>query len=420
MTDRPGIANRPVVIAQVAVALLLAVKLYFSIFTPPIGDEAYYWMWGQHLGWSYFDHPPLHAWLLRLVSLIFGWNLFSLRLLTWLTFGGTLWIFWSWAKRLKPEDPAAWFWPSTAIYLASPLFFLMSSIAFHDHLLIFLCLASVHLFLLFAEKWEASGKAWGWLYAAAAVLGLAVLTKYNGVLVGVGVAAFFAARRQTRPLFRSPHLYLAALLSIALQAPVFYWNLTEGLASYKFHLSDRWTTPVIGARGNHLLEFVITALVAVSPFLFPAIFGMVRRAVGSDFGDRARMLALSIFVTSTLAMALISLVVQTYFYWNITAFLRADAAACRLDATALGTRPPRHLWPGLRRRLCLQHHHRAARQSARWLRLDHLVLVRLARRRRARRRPKASPQGRLYRDGPLHHCCATRLCAARPGRDRHR
>jgi dolichyl-phosphate-mannose-protein mannosyltransferase len=321
VTERKSIIERPIIVAQIAVLLLLATKLCLSIFAPPIGDEAYYWMWGQKLAWSYFDHPPLHAWLLRLMDLIFGWNLFSLRILTWLTFGGTLWIFWSWAKRLKPEDPAAWFWPSAAIYLGSPLFALMSSIAFHDHLLIFLCLAAAHLFLLFSEKWETDGRSWLWLYAAAIVLGLAVLTKYNGVLVGVGIAVFFLVRKQTRPLFRSPHLYLAALLAIAIQAPVFYWNFTEGFASYQFHLSGRWSTPAIGERGNHLIVFVITAIVIVSPFVIPAIVGMIRRPLGSAFADRARLMALAVFATSTLAMAIIACFVQTFFYWNITGFL---------------------------------------------------------------------------------------------------
>jgi 4-amino-4-deoxy-L-arabinose transferase-like glycosyltransferase len=317
--SRPGVTAPPVRLAQAVFFLLLAIKLYVSVTAPPIGDEAYYWIWGQKLGWSYFDHPPLHAWLLRVMS-VFGWNLLGLRILTWLTFAGTLWIFWDWAKRLKPENPGAWFWPSAAIYLASPLFFLMSTVAFHDHLLIFLCLASVHLFLRFAEGWEADGGNYRWLYAAAALLGLAVLTKYNGVLVGVGIALFFAARRATRPLFRSPHLYLAALLAIALQAPVFYWNLTEGFASYKFHLADRWT-PSISQSGNHVLEFVLVALLAVGPFIYPAIGGMIRRSLGEPFADRARTMALCVFAVSTLAMAGISLVAQTYFYWNITGFL---------------------------------------------------------------------------------------------------
>ena len=219
-TERSPVVMRPATIAQIAVLLLLAIKLYLSISAPPIGDEAYYWMWGQKLGWSYFDHPPLHAWLLRLMGTIFGWNLFSLRILTWATLIGAAAIFWSWAKRLQPDDPGAWFWPSAAIFLASPLFLLMSSIAFHDHLLIFLCLLSAHLFLLFTEKWVATGRGFTWLYLAAVAIGLAVLTKYNGVLLGVAVAVFFAVRRESRPLYRSPHLYLAALLSVAIQAPV--------------------------------------------------------------------------------------------------------------------------------------------------------------------------------------------------------
>ncbi|HVY52074.1 MAG TPA: glycosyltransferase family 39 protein [Devosia sp.] len=320
MAERRPLAARPVVVAQGAVALLLAIKLYMSIAEPPIGDEAYYWMWGQKLGWSYFDHPPLHAWLLRLMSLIFGWNLFSLRILTWATLAGTFGIFWLWARRLKPEDPQAWFWPTAAIYLAAPLFFLMSSVAFHDHLLIFLCLASAHLFLVFAERWESTGSGYRWLYAGAAVLGLAVLTKYNGVLVGTGIAVFFATRRELRPLFRTPHLYLAALLSLALQAPVIYWNLAEGLASFRFHLAGRWTG-AISLRGNHLGEFVLLAVLFISPFLFPAIAAMFRRPLDNAFGERARALALATFTVSTLAMAGLSLLVETYFYWNITGIL---------------------------------------------------------------------------------------------------
>src|SRR5690606_21213965 len=115
------VVARPIRLAQIFVVFALACKVWLGAMAPPIGDAAYYWMWGQKPAWSYFDHPPLHAWLLGLVSFL-GWNLFTLRLLTWLTLAGTLWIFWLWAKRLKPEDPAAWWWPSAAVYLASPLF----------------------------------------------------------------------------------------------------------------------------------------------------------------------------------------------------------------------------------------------------------------------------------------------------------
>ena len=304
---------------QAIVVLLLAIRACLTFFMPPIGDEAYYWMWGQKLGWSYFDHPPLHAWLLHLSSLIFGWNYFSLRVLTWMTLGGSFWIFWIWSRRLSPDDPGKWFWPTAAIYLASPMFFIMSGLSFHDHLLIFLCLLSGHLFLVFAERYETDGTGFRWVYAAAIALGLAVLTKYNAVLFGIGTAVFLLVRRELRPALRTPHPWLAALVAIAMQVPVFWWNATEGLASYKFHLSERWGG-TFAYKQLGLPIFILTALLIISPFLFPAIFGMFRRRLGTPFADRARLLALSAFVSSTALMAFISLFVETFFYWNITAF----------------------------------------------------------------------------------------------------
>jgi 4-amino-4-deoxy-L-arabinose transferase-like glycosyltransferase len=237
------------------------------------------------------------------------------------TLGGTLWIFWLWAKRLKPDDPGAWWWPSAAIYLATPLFFTMTWLAFHDHLLIFLSLASAHCFLVFAEKWESSGRGTRWLYGAAILLGLAALTKYNAALLGIGVAVFFIAHKPVRSVWRSPHLYLAALLAVAMQAPVIWWNVTTSFASLNFHLSERWGGPLTHLRPINVLTFIALALVFVSPFLFPAIGAMVRRPLRQPFADRARVLALSVLAVSSLALLALSLFAEVYFYWNIVAFL---------------------------------------------------------------------------------------------------
>jgi hypothetical protein len=314
------VAARPVRLAQAAFATLLLLRLWLSAMAPPVGDEAYYWMWGQKLGWSYLDHPPLHAWLLGAMS-VFGWNVFALRALTWVTLGGTLWIFWLWARRLKPEDPGAWWWPSAALYLATPLFFIMTWLAFHDHLLIFLSLASAHAFLLFAERWEADRKGIGWLYTGALLLGLAVLTKYNAVLLGIGVAVFLIGHRPARSAWRSPHLYLAALLAVALQAPVIWWNATEGFASVNFHLSERWGRPLAQLHPVNALIFLVLTLIYIGPFIFPAIARMLRQPLEHEFADRARVLALSVLAVSTLPLLALSLFVEVAFYWNIVAFL---------------------------------------------------------------------------------------------------
>ena len=69
----------PVWVFQVFVAILLLLKLGYSLVVPPRGDEAYYWLWGQHLELSYFDHAPFIGWAMAVSDRLFGWNLFALR-----------------------------------------------------------------------------------------------------------------------------------------------------------------------------------------------------------------------------------------------------------------------------------------------------------------------------------------------------
>ena len=53
----------PIAILVIFAAILIVDRAVFHLFAGPLPDEAYYWLWGQHPDWSYFDHPPLQAWL---------------------------------------------------------------------------------------------------------------------------------------------------------------------------------------------------------------------------------------------------------------------------------------------------------------------------------------------------------------------
>ena len=311
-----------IVALQVIVVIFLLLRVYFDLNADLFGDEAYYWMWGQHLSWSYFDHPPLHAWLLGLVSLVAGWHPLSVRLLTWLTLAGVFVIFRDWAKRLAPDDTDLWFWRSAAIYLSSPLFFGMTMIAYHDHLLVFLSLLAIHCFVLFTDKYETGQRrALLWLYLAAVALGLAMLSKYNGVFVGLGFLAAFLLRPGLRPLLRTPHPWLAALLALIMQAPVVWWNLTEGLASFQYHLSDRWGGHAGQLNWSSPPIFLGLAALIWSPFLIWPLIRMLRGKPASDFEDRARALVMPNFAIATAILFVIALPLGAYFYWDIVAFI---------------------------------------------------------------------------------------------------
>ena len=316
-------------------AYLIALRLWYDLVVPPMGDEAYYWMWGQHLSWSYFDHPPLDGWLQGLVAAIFGWSSLSVRLLTWLTLAGTLAVLWQWAKLLGGGDRVGWFWQTAVLYLAIPIIFTMSSFAYHDHLLIFLVVATTYVFHGFARDWEAGERAWPRLFLAAALLGLATLTKYNGIFLGLGLAVWIVWRPKLRGLYLTPQLWLAALLAIAMQAPVLYWNLTEGWASFRYHFTERahlgWNNP----NPRQILDFLGAMAVSMSPVLFLALLRIP--FIGRRSDDEARALSQSavVFLVSSLAWAAIALYVYVYIHWNIVAYAALAPIVYRLLSNRL-------------------------------------------------------------------------------------
>lgn len=327
----PAVTPRwKIVLLQLIVLYLLGIRLWFDVGVTPMGDEAYYWMWGQHLSWSYFDHPPLNGWLQGTVAALFGWSNFTVRLTTWLTLAGEAWIFWLWSKVLAPNNREGWFWHTLAIFLTIPTVVVVGGIAFHDHLLIFFVLASLYTFHRFVAAWEDGRATWRWLYAAAALLGLATLSKYNGVFLGVGYAVWVLARPRLRPLLLTPHLWLAALLAVAIQAPVLYWNLSEGMASLRFHFGDRptsnWTRPRLG----QIATFLAVVPFALSPVLAIAAFRLwwlkPRSAVEGQILSASRTITFS----SLVIWAVLAAYVEVYFHWNVVGYVALAPVAYRL------------------------------------------------------------------------------------------
>ena len=76
---------------------------------------------------------------------------------------------------------------------------LYTTVALHDRVLVALSLASIHFFAWFFADWIEGKRRYGALYLGAILLGLAVLTNYNGALIGVGVALVVLAGRTALP-----------------------------------------------------------------------------------------------------------------------------------------------------------------------------------------------------------------------------
>jgi len=64
----------------VFLGILFFAHLFLAHFLPPAEDELYYWSWSQNLSPSYFDHPPMTAWLIRISTFLFGNTILAIRL----------------------------------------------------------------------------------------------------------------------------------------------------------------------------------------------------------------------------------------------------------------------------------------------------------------------------------------------------
>jgi 4-amino-4-deoxy-L-arabinose transferase-like glycosyltransferase len=61
------------------IAGLLAVYLVLAAVLPAADDEVYYWSWARPLQFSYYDHPPLTAYMIRVSTAVFGDTIFGFR-----------------------------------------------------------------------------------------------------------------------------------------------------------------------------------------------------------------------------------------------------------------------------------------------------------------------------------------------------
>ncbi|MEO1592274.1 MAG: glycosyltransferase family 39 protein [Cyanobacteria bacterium J06632_22] len=211
-------------------------------------DEAYYYLYSQHLDWSYFDHPVMVAlttgigpWLTGMVSQ------FTIRLGTLGLFTGSLVLLYATARHLWGRRAARL---TLTIATLTPLFFLAFGIlTAPDSGLIFF--GTLTVFWASREFFPAAGED-GSLTAAptyrptyrialiGCTLGLACISKYHGFLLGLGLVMFCLTSPSHRRALVSPWLVLSCVLFGLTLFPLWWWGLQTDWISFQFHLGIRF------------------------------------------------------------------------------------------------------------------------------------------------------------------------------------
>ena len=293
------------------VSLLLRVAC--MIWTPLIPEEAYYWMYAQHPSLSYYDHPPMIAWTIKLGTLIFGDTELGVR-----SVGAILMLI---SSLLIYQFGRMWFghraglWSAVALQVL-PVYYGAGYIATMDSALIFywmLCLVGVS----FALQ---RNSPWGW-YCAGLALGAAALTKYTAVFLGAGALLAVVAYRPWWRHLRTPHPYLAAAIAAAAFMPVVIWNAQNNWVSFRFQLADRFKDSAFSI--TKPLLFAAIQLLILTPVLLGIIWLIVIRLANRPKRlIEPRWIVAFAFSIPLLAVALQkSFTYEIHINWTLPAYL---------------------------------------------------------------------------------------------------
>lgn len=211
--------------------IALATKLALAATLPLSNDEAYYWLWGHHLQWSYFDHPAGVAVLFWLAQPLEWLREFGLG-------GAVRW-------------PAVLMAHSTFLILRSYFGGKISEKSHTDILLILICspffgLGSIvatpdipHVFTwmlgLLAFQRHSSRPTLASATMFGAALGIGFCAKYHMVLV-LPLAIFALLSERNWRALTPKHLAAGLVSGLLTSAPVWGWNLSHDWVSFRFQL----------------------------------------------------------------------------------------------------------------------------------------------------------------------------------------
>jgi dolichol-phosphate mannosyltransferase len=302
-------------------AALLAVRLMAMCEVPLIPEEAYYWIYGQNPQLSYYDHPPMVAWVIRLGTLVFGNTELGVRIaaLTLIVIAGVLMY----------QLARMWFGRAAAgmsvlLIQVLPVYFGVGFVAPMDA-----ALCAFWLVCLLAVSHALRSGRLGWWYVAGAALGGALLSKYSAMFLAAGVFLAVVGRREWRGYLRTVHPYVALVLAAVVFSPVVIWNAQHDWASFRFQFRDRYAEDSLnfvtfpGYLATQLLVLTPVPLAAAG-FLGLRLIRRWRRI------SQANWFAIACAVPGLAAATWTSLRSEVRVNWTAPILLSIIPAACAL------------------------------------------------------------------------------------------
>ena len=297
--------------------LLIVIRLAVTCLMGPMPQDAYYDFYAQHLDLSYYDHPPMIAYLLRLFTGLFGKKVFVLKLADTLVTMITLVSFYQLAKKFLSGNKAV----LSALLLLSTLMISILSLVSTPDVPLMLCW-TLSLNFIHEALFRKKNIYWIW---AGIFTGLSFDSKYTAVFLIIGLLGFLIISKPYRRYIHSPWLFLYFLFFAVIIFPVVLWNVQNAFASFKFqsegraqegiHIDVRGFAGVIGHQSAILLPILFFSLVY---FIY-----RISRKYGIRFAriPTDQLFLLCFFIPLFLGFFLLSFIYWVKLNWMMPAYI---------------------------------------------------------------------------------------------------
>ena len=231
-------------------------NLLQAFFTEIHADEAYYVLYGSHLAWGYYDHPPMVALLVWLSSKLWSFGgCLSVRLMTVLLHTATVFLIYK-TTDLENDNKKGLLW-FFLTGMSMTMFCVYGFMTTPDVPLLFF---TALFFYVYKRYLQSNNSGAQWLYAL--LIGLSVgcmmLSKYMGVLIVIFTIL------SNLSLVADKKMWVALLIGIGLFIPHLCWQYANDFPSFSYHLVGRST----GMNFLYFVEYLPNQLLVFNPLVF--------------------------------------------------------------------------------------------------------------------------------------------------------
>ncbi|HOE59606.1 MAG TPA: glycosyltransferase family 39 protein [Bacteroidales bacterium] len=208
------------------------IRFLLSFWLELGNDEVYYYTYALYPAWSYFDHPPMVGWVIRIFSLnLLVQGEWAVRFASVAL--GTLntYLIYVLGKFIKNREAGIY---AALLYTSSIYCFVIFGLfILPDTPQSTFWLLAIFAFLKSIISSELNKNSRSWLLAAGVFTGLAMLSKYTSAFLWAGAGAYILFFN--RKWLKSKELYISILLSALFFLPVILWNVQNDWISFTYH-----------------------------------------------------------------------------------------------------------------------------------------------------------------------------------------